>query len=245
MSTILLPKPVSNTNGKTPLSKAERDTWDFSRLKAEMNRLQSASVGRYEANPDEAYIRMVRQAAYDAEVSIGRAQELLKQFFPDDPLLDRLIPQKAITRPKAPRKAKTTQAFPTSNAEPYPHIAPGEYLLRCVEAKSYRDPQFRRHVCRLAFSSTNIHDGAVIYGFLNLANRDEPAAGRRSRYWKAWVKANGGKPPVHGQPMLPSIFEGLWCKVLVSEVVIDSDKKEHAAGAVYSTVSEILEASRA
>jgi len=138
------------------------------------------------------------------------------------------------------RQRKSFSDGPLCNTDPYPRIAAGEYTLRCIEATSYLDPQFRRQVCRLAFSSPLVHDGVVLYGFINLG---DPAKcpGRRSRYWKAWVKANCGTVPRRGQTMTPRVFNGCWFRVYVVDVDKDSDGAKHGPSAIYSIVREILE----
>src|SRR5262249_52951342 len=63
---------------------------------------------------------------------------------------------------RAEKQRTRASAAPICAAE-YPHIAAGEYMLRVIEAKTYRDPQFQRYVCRLAFSSPLVHDGVILY----------------------------------------------------------------------------------
>ena len=132
---------------------------------------------------------------------------------------------------------------PVCDSDPYPLITAGAYLMRCVEATCYRDPQFRRHVCRLAFNSPNVADGLTIYGFLNLGD-GERCPGRRSRYWKAWTAANEG-PPRRGQTMTARVFTGKWFKVAVADITHDAEKSEHSPAEIYSTVREILELAHA
>jgi hypothetical protein len=79
----------------------------------------------------------------------------------------------------------------------------------------------------------------TIYGFLNLGD-GKRCPGRRSRYWKAWTKANGA-PPRRGQTMTSRIFLDKWFKVSVADVTLDPDQKAKGVLEIYSTVSEILE----
>lgn len=147
----------------------------------------------------------------------------------------------ATGRPAKPRKGSSDA--PVCAVE-YPHIAAGIYTMRCIEAKAYFDPQFRRHVCRLAFMDPNTGDGASIYGFINLGRGESPKAGRRSRYWKAWTMANGA-PARRGQTMTPKIFYGRWFRVEVADVTQNTEKKAHGQPEIYSTVREILELAHA
>lgn len=137
------------------------------------------------------------------------------------------------------RKPRVSDDGPVCTVEPYPRVTAGDYLMRCIEAKPYRDPGFNRHVCRLAFSSPLVHEGITIYAFMNLGN-GKRCPGRRSRYWKAWTMANGN-PPRRGQKMTPRVFMHKWFKVSVRDVTHDADQKPHGAAAVYSKVHAILE----
>jgi hypothetical protein len=83
-------KPSGKSGNQTRLSQSQLDTWDFRRLKEAMDEIQAASVGAHSEDADEAFLSTIRRAAYRAGVTVDRAQELLKQFWPADPLLDRL-----------------------------------------------------------------------------------------------------------------------------------------------------------
>src|SRR4051812_20890268 len=78
---------------------------------------------------------------------------------------------------------------PKSDREPYPRVAPGVYQARCVGAKTYVDPMFRRHTCKLDFILIDSEN--KICGFLNLGVGKDPKAGSRSRYRAAWIIASG------------------------------------------------------
>ncbi len=132
---------------------------------------------------------------------------------------------------------------PVCDSDPYPRVTAGTYEMRCIDWKIYRDPQFQRQVCRLAFSSPLVDEGATIYGFLNLGDGRDP--GRRSRYRRAWVKANAGCPPHRGQKMSPRVFLNLWFVVEIGDVLKDSNLNPHSEGEIYSVVREILEVAHA
>jgi hypothetical protein len=118
-------------------------------------------------------------------------------------------------------------------------LKPGEYLMRCLEGDCYPDPQYKRQVCRLVFSSPLVHEGVTVYGFINLGDGAR-CPGRRSRYWKAWTLANGTAPR-RGQKMTPRVFVDKWFKVSIADVIKDAEGKEHSSAQIYSTVREILE----
>lgn len=138
-----------------------------------------------------------------------------------------------------PAKAPAPQQAqgPTANADPYPRIPVGQYVMYCSEVDCYRDFQFKRGVCQLAFSNNEVHDGVTVYCFLNLG---DGARGRRSRYWRAWVRANNDQPR-RGQTMSPRVFKGKWFKVSIVDVVEDSEKQKSSEREIYSKVAEILE----
>src|ERR1041385_3983925 len=137
------------------------------------------------------------------------------------------------------RKSQPSCEGPVCKSDPYPRLAPGEYLMRCLAAACYPDPQYKRGVCRLAFSSPLVHEGVTVYGFINLGDGTW-CLGRRTRYWRAWTLANGAQPR-RGQKMTARIFVNKWFKVSIGDVVKDADGKDHSSAQVYSTVHEILE----
>ena len=85
----------------------------------------------------------------------------------------------------------------------YDRIEPGEYSAYCRSAKVYCDSHFGRWVCALQFNvldDSHFNVIAAITCFLNLEVVGEKprATSRRSRYWQAWIAANGGRPPARG-----------------------------------------------
>jgi hypothetical protein len=68
----------------------------------------------------------------------------------------------------------------------------------------------------------------------NLGDGENPRAGRRSKYFKEWVRANGG-PPRRGDRLFPNVFRQRMAKVEVG----DTDPSKSAAP--YSVVRKIIE----
>jgi len=119
----------------------------------------------------------------------------------------------------------------------YARIKPGEYSAQCVHAKVYFDPGFRTWKALLRFRL--LDGGNEVYGFFNLGRRGTAHAGRRSRYWEAWTRANGGAPAKR-QTMTPRVFRGKVFQVEVADVTRNCDGKPHHPSAIYSTVKRII-----
>jgi hypothetical protein len=82
--------------------------------------------------------------------------------------------------------------------------------------------------------------------FYNLQeNKDAPKIGTRSKYFKDWVRVNGG-PPKHGEKMSAEAFlkADLSFTVRVSDAVKDGEGKVKDDAMVYSRVDRILEVKR-
>jgi hypothetical protein len=85
-------------DGKRPrLSQPERDTWDLRRWRKAMedSSPQTGSREHFLEGEERArfYLQRQRDAAYVAGISLTRLQQLLKQFFPDDDSIDKLVPE--------------------------------------------------------------------------------------------------------------------------------------------------------
>jgi len=126
---------------------------------------------------------------------------------------------------------------PVCEEAPYPRYEPGIYDAECLEANTYRDPRFRAWKCRLKFSL--LPDGGPVYGFFHLGRRDNPHAGRGSKYHRAWTIAND-KAPMKRQTLSSRIFTKKIFQVEVSDVAKSHDGRVHHEAAVYSTVKQIL-----
>lgn len=129
------------------------------------------------------------------------------------------------------------QDGPISESDPYPRYKPGDYEVICEEAKIYRDPQFRRLVCRLRCALV-VDPEKKICCFLNLGNLEKPTAGRRSNYRRAWVIANGEQPK-RRQILSKRTFVGKIFLVSIGDVANDMDGRELADFEKYSVIQEI------
>jgi hypothetical protein len=109
--------------------------------------------------------------------------------------------------------------------------------VRCIRARIYRDPQFRCWKCLLEYQF--LDDRGKVAGFFHMGNGETPVAGRRSRYYAAWVKANG-ETPKKRQVMCSRVFVGKILKVRIEDTIRQHDGGEHSESAIYSTVKEIL-----
>ncbi len=127
---------------------------------------------------------------------------------------------------------------PICDSDPYPRYEPGEYEVRCTEAKYYRDPRFRRLVCRLRCVLITDPEREV-YGFLNLGTEAKPQAGRGSNYWKAWVIANG-EAPRKRQVLSVRAFVSKIFLVRIGDVEKRMDGVEHSELEKYSVIQEII-----
>lgn len=125
------------------------------------------------------------------------------------------------------------------NAEPaiewrdYARIKPGEYSAHCAWAKRYWDKPYRRWTCLLRFNvlSDDLYRTlARVPLWLNLGDRDRPHASRRGRYFREWIRANGG-PPHRCDRLSPDVFTGRMARVLVRDTKGD---------APYSVIAKVL-----
>jgi hypothetical protein len=81
-------------------------------------------------------------------------------------------------------------------------------------------------------------EGKVV-GFFHMGNGEKPKAGRRSRYFAAWVEANSAVPRKR-QLMSRRVFVGTIFKVRIGDTTRRHDGGEHPEAVIYSTVKEIL-----
>ena len=118
----------------------------------------------------------------------------------------------------------------------YDRIEPGVYPAYCWWARHYRDPGLKRWTCLARFDVLS-HDLVRVLArvpwFLSLGEREKPHAGRRGKYLKEWVRANGA-PPKRGDRLSPRVFVRRMARVAVG----DTDPEKSPAP--YSVVRRIV-----
>jgi hypothetical protein len=91
----------------------------------------------------------------------------------------------------------------------YPRIPAGEYFANCFWARKYRDSDFHRWTCLLRWDVlSNDLQRTVAKGvpqWFPLGDGETPHAARRGKYFREWVRANGG-PPGKGDHLSPRVF---------------------------------------
>lgn len=120
----------------------------------------------------------------------------------------------------------------------YPLYPEGTYDLRCVRARVYRDPAFKRWTCRLLFQFLDSTD--TVYGFLNLGTGAQATIGKRSKFYRAWAKASHVRPR-KGARMSHAIFVDKIFRARIRTVKNSYDGGAHGSTTQYSVVGEILE----
>jgi hypothetical protein len=122
-------------------------------------------------------------------------------------------------------------------------IEPGLYPAYSRSAKVYRDRQFKRWVCAAQF---DVLDGsrmnvlARLTWYLNLGSKAKPRAGRRTNYWAAWVKANGGPPKRHDR-ISPAVFIRRQALVKVEDTGKNHRQAAISANESYSVIRDVVE----
>jgi hypothetical protein len=120
----------------------------------------------------------------------------------------------------------------------YPKISSGKYQVRGV---SYQGPEwvraYQRWSLRIEFAL--VTEPGRASAFFNFGTNPEKVhIGRQSRYWKAWVQANG-ELPTKGQEMTPEVFlEGQFFWVTIDDAVLNSDRAKKSDAEVYSRITE-------
>lgn len=125
------------------------------------------------------------------------------------------------------------QREPEIGWDAYPRIEPGAYLGYCASARIYRDPGFKRWVALLRWDVLNISGlQTVARGvpmWMSLGDGEKPQAGRRSRYWREYIRA-AGKPPARSDRLSPAVFVKRMARLLIRDTVGE---------APYSVITEI------
>ena len=115
--------------------------------------------------------------------------------------------------------------------DPRPRLEPRTAELMCFAATREFYPHFKAHKARLDFYLPA--EEAVVSAFFHLGRGDQPQIKRGSKYYAAWVIANGGEKPARDDRMPLKTFVG---KCLTVEI---RDARAHSNGDVYS-VAEIV-----
>lgn len=124
-----------------------------------------------------------------------------------------------------------------------PRLEPGTYRAYCRSARVYRDRVFQRWICTIQFDVLAENSDEVLgrlTWFLNLGNRGRPNASRRSRYWAAWVKANGC-PPQRRDRLSPRVFAGRMALVEVGDTTKNAKQSPVSGADSYSVVRDVKE----
>ncbi len=122
----------------------------------------------------------------------------------------------------------------------YPVLEPGRYMVR---GTAIQGPvfvrSFQRWSCRVEFAL--VDEPISVSAFFNFGNEKHgPKIARQSRFYKAWVLANGDHPR-RGQKMSPDIFlEGQFFEVEVQACNRDSEGNPKPQAEEYSRVTRIL-----
>ena len=148
-----------------------------------------------------------------------------------------------MNKPTHPRKQKKKSA----NDEPKiawthtPRIAPGIYPGYSRSASTYRDAQFKRWVCAVQVdilsADLSIKLGRVTW-FLNLGDGENPRAGRRSKYWGEWVRANGAQP-VRKDRLAPKVFTLRYGHFVVADTTKTFNHPSVSKDATYSVIRSV------
>jgi hypothetical protein len=120
--------------------------------------------------------------------------------------------------------ALVPQADPEIQWRDYDRIEPGIYPAYCRCNKTYHDPGFKRWTCLLLFDVLSDDLSRVLARvpmWMNLGAGDKPHAGRRKKYFKEWVRANG-EPPARRDRLSPKVFTGRMARIEIGDTKGDA-----------------------
>jgi hypothetical protein len=126
----------------------------------------------------------------------------------------------------------------------YPILSPGIYTVGGIKTQGPEWVRsFHRWSLRVEFGL--VAEPVSVSAFFNFGSSPmAPKVGRQSRYYKAWVLANGGHP-MKGQQMSPDVFlEGQFFEVEIADCNRDDEGKPKADAEVYSRVIRVIAATR-
>ena len=126
-----------------------------------------------------------------------------------------------------------------------PRIEPGEYLAYSRRSRTYFDAHFKRWTCMVVFdvlAADGVETIATVPWWMNLGSEKKPKAGRRTDYYREWIRANGAQAPARNDRMVPSIFTKRICRVAIADVGPAPTRKGKPAPphVPYSVVTGIL-----
>jgi hypothetical protein len=92
------------------------------------------------------------------------------------------------------------------------------YRAYSAVAKFHYDKSIGRWVCFVRWDvlTDELEVIARVPLWWNLGDGESPRAGRRSKYFKEWVRANGG-PPVRGDRLSPNVFRRRMARVEIGD----------------------------
>ncbi|WP_263382254.1 hypothetical protein [Granulicella arctica] len=127
----------------------------------------------------------------------------------------------------------------------YPVLRPGKYTVRglSIQGPDWVRSYFRWSL-RIEFGLTT--ETESVSAFFNFgSDAAKPRIGRQSRYYKAWVVANG-EHPRKGEEMSANVFlEGQFFEVEVDDCNRDAEGNSKPGADTYSRITRIISAVRA
>jgi hypothetical protein len=145
------------------------------------------------------------------------------------------------------RRRNSADFDPVCTADPHPLYVPGDYTAKCIDTHAYRDPRFGTWKVRLDFQILDREDWTEpVCKFFNLGSGPKPTVGLGSHYRRAWIRANGERPPKRADRMTHQLFRGRIYLIRVGTNLMrwessNGKRLEHSAGEQYSTVKELIE----
>jgi hypothetical protein len=150
------------------------------------------------------------------------------------------IPKPVVSSEFRPPRASKKIAPPVWTKDPYPRLNAGRHMVRVVDLQG---PEWVRAYRRwsLRLECIVVDEGVAVSAFFNFGtNRNAPSTpGRQSKYFKAWVVANGD-PPRKGEPLDWNIFVGKYFTVEVADCTRDSNDREKSDAEIYSRITEFV-----
>lgn len=131
--------------------------------------------------------------------------------------------------------------IPIWNGPEYKRVRPGRYSAVAVRVQGPEWlRQYRRWSLLVEFELLGESDPVRLVAFFNMGDdRQVRNPRRQSRFFKAWVLANG-ELPRKGQPMDPKIFmDGQVYEIEVADCSADSDEGQKTDGEIYSKVTKV------